>query len=154
MVMVKGGTEFNPKQHEKVTQPAQESVLQEAQRLINGDRNESYGHCLDDYNRTAALFNAAFAHKLSAPLSAEDLMLTMILVKISRVVHKPKRDSIVDIAGYAGCLEKAEQERARRSEIKDQIASPDKVWHYQPPSGVVQYSEIKGGVYPPVTKRK
>ncbi len=103
-----------------------ESVLQEAERLINGDRNESYGHALDDYGRTAALINAAFAHKLKEPFTAEDMMLVMIQVKVSRQINKHGRDNLTDIAGYAGCIEKAHNERQRRklrSVLEGDIAS-------------------------------
>lgn len=91
-----------------------ESILLEAERLTNQDRRATYGHPLDDYMRTAALFNAAFAHKLKEPLSPEDLMLTMILVKVSRQVNAAKRDNLVDIAGYANCINLAHDERDRR----------------------------------------
>jgi Domain of unknown function (DUF6378) len=91
-----------------------ESILQEAQRLIHGPRRAFYGHPLDDYTRTAGLFNSAFAHKLKEPLTPEEMMLAMILVKVSRQVNKPGRDNLTDIAGYAGCIEEASNERARR----------------------------------------
>lgn len=92
-----------------------ESVLQEADRLINGDRRGSYGHPLDDYTRTAGLINAALAHKLKEQFTAEDVMLCMVLVKISRFVHQPEhRDSLVDAAGYLGCIELATDERKAR----------------------------------------
>lgn len=90
------------------------SILLEAEGLINGDRQEAYSHPLDDYTRTAALFNAAFADKIKTPFVAEDLMLTMVLVKISRQRHKSKRDNLVDAAGYLGCIELSEKERKRR----------------------------------------
>lgn len=95
--------------------PPAESILQEAQRLIHGPRRQAYGHPLDDYERTAGLFNAAFAHKLKEPLTAEEMMLTMILVKVSRQVNRPGRDNIADIAGYAGCIDLATEERQRRA---------------------------------------
>jgi len=90
------------------------SILLEAERLTNQDRRSTYGHPLDDYTRTAALFNAAFAHKLKEDLSPEDLMLVMILVKVSRQVNQPKRDNLVDLAGYANCIDLAQNERIRR----------------------------------------
>lgn len=92
----------------------EESILQEAQRLIHGARRAFYGHPLDDYTRTVGLFNAAFAHKLKEPLTPEEMMLAMILVKVSRQVNKPGRDNLTDIAGYAGCIEESGRERERR----------------------------------------
>ena len=92
----------------------EENILREADKLTAEDRRGDYGHPLDDYNRTAALFNAAFADKLSSPFAAEDMMLAMILVKVSRQRNKPKRDNLTDICGYARCIELAEQERKNR----------------------------------------
>ena len=45
------------------------------------------------------------------PLSAEDVALCMIAVKLARQATRPKRDNIVDIAGYARVLELIQQER-------------------------------------------
>ena len=94
---------------------SKKSILLEAETLTNHDRRSAYGHPLDDYTRTAALFNAAFGHKLKEPMQAEDMMLAMILVKVSRQVHQPKRDNLTDIAGYANCIDLSFTEREVRS---------------------------------------
>jgi hypothetical protein len=88
------------------------SILTEAEGLINGPRNETYGHPLDDFNRTAMLWSALLGH----PITAEQVALCMMCVKMSRECHLPKRDNILDIAGYAGCLEKVIDERNRRAD--------------------------------------
>lgn len=90
------------------------SILLEAEKLINGDRRADYGHPLDDYTRTAGLFNAAFGDKIKSPFTAEDLILVMVLVKISRQRNLPKRDNLVDACGYLGCIELCEKEREKR----------------------------------------
>lgn len=91
--------------------PYEESALQEAQRLVHGDRGATYGHPLDDYTTTAALFTAI----LGAPVTAEQAILCMIAVKLSRLTRKPDhRDSAVDVAGYAECLTMVIAERKRR----------------------------------------
>jgi hypothetical protein len=90
------------------------SILAEAEKLTNHDRKTSYGHPLDDYTRTAALFNAAFAHKISEKFQPEDIMLAMVLVKISREINSPKRDNRVDGAGYFNCIDMSYEERAKR----------------------------------------
>lgn len=91
-----------------------ESVLEEAQRLIFGDRRQDYGHPLDDYTRTAGMVNAAFSDVLLRPFLPEEIMMIMIMVKLSRYREVPKRDSLVDGAGYFGCMAEAVEERARR----------------------------------------
>lgn len=87
-----------------------ESVLQEADRLINGNRQADYGHPLDNYQRIAALWSAI----LGQPVTAEQAVLCMVAMKMARLCHSLKRDSIVDLAGYAGLLELMQVERERR----------------------------------------
>lgn len=100
-----------------------ESILQEAQRLTHGPRQADYSHPLDDYTRTAALVNAALRHKLRVNLEPEDLTIIMLLVKVSRQMHKPKRDNMVDAAGYSWCTDEIIEERKRREATMNQVQS-------------------------------
>lgn len=101
------------KNPDKVT-GSRQSVLVEAQGLVHGDRNDDYGHPLDDWTRTANTFSALMAHKLKESLTAEDALLFMVCVKASREVNRPKRDNRVDGAGYFECIDWVVDERARR----------------------------------------
>src|SRR4030067_1366058 len=58
-------------------EPWDESILQEAQRLVHGDRGEAYGHPFDDFGRTALMASALLADKLSTPLVQEDIAMLM-----------------------------------------------------------------------------
>ena len=78
-----------------------ESIAQEAHRIVLGDRQEAYGHPADDFARTAALW----APILGCEVTAEQVALCLIQVKVSREVHAPKRDNRTDIAGYALTLD-------------------------------------------------
>lgn len=91
-----------------------ETILQEAQRLTTGDRQEAYGHPLDDFSKTAAMWSVI----IGAPVSAEQVALCMVAVKISRELNAPKRDNLVDGAGYFNCLQMLREERARRAKTK------------------------------------
>jgi hypothetical protein len=77
------------------------NILLEANEITGGERNESYGHPRDDFTRTAKLWSAF----LGVEIKPQHIPLMMILLKVSREANKHKRDSIVDIAGYARTLE-------------------------------------------------
>lgn len=83
------------------------SVLQEAQKLVHGSRQKSYGHPFDDFSRTAAIWTAIFRDilKSKAVVTPEQVALCMVGVKISRECNAPKRDNRVDGAGYFETLD-------------------------------------------------
>jgi len=76
------------------------ALLREAETLICGDRNASYGEPTQDFTRTAALWSA---YK-GVPFEAHEVATFLILLKCSRIAWSPdKHDHWVDIAGYAAC---------------------------------------------------
>lgn len=91
-----------------------ESILQEAERIINGQRQVDYGSARESFDRIGALWEQVLGHEVSA----EQVALCLIQLKVSRAIQNLRssgavqRDSIVDIAGYAGCLEKVQNELA------------------------------------------
>jgi hypothetical protein len=92
-------------------------ILTEAHGLIYGNRQHDYGSPLENWQKTADLVNAMLAHKLAEPLTAEDLVLMMVQVKIAREIHKPKHDSRVDGAGYFGVLDMIVEERKQHETV-------------------------------------
>lgn len=88
----------------------QDSILLEAQGLVYGDRNASYGHPYDDYSRTAKLWSAI----LGFEVTAEQAALCMVAVKLSRACHTFKRDNFVDGAGYFTVAQLIHEEQERR----------------------------------------
>lgn len=92
-----------------------ESILVEAERIVNGPRQATYGHPLDNFTRLAKLCEPI----VGVPLTAEQMALIMVQVKVSRLCETPgHRDSQVDGAGYFGVYSKIGPERARRAEAK------------------------------------
>jgi len=80
-----------------------ESILDEAKRLTTTARHSDYGHPADDFARTGAMWTGILASKLRSgeQVTAMDVPLCMIAVKVARQAHRHKRDNLVDIAGYA-----------------------------------------------------
>lgn len=95
-----------------------ESVCQEADRLVSGDRGADYGHPLADFSRTAKIWEAI----LGFPVSAPQVGLCMIGVKISRECNKHKRDNLADTCGYAKCVDMIETKlEEQRSIVKKEL---------------------------------
>lgn len=84
------------------------SVLKEAHAIINGERQKDYGSPLTSFTTIAALWSVV----LDIEVTAEQVALCMIQLKVARAKNGGmQRDSLVDIAGYAGCIELMEKER-------------------------------------------
>ncbi len=99
----------------KLNDDGQESILQEAHRLTHGDRNSTYGHPYDDYTCTAAIATAILGDTLNRPITAHQMALIMCAVKLSRESRIPKRDNLVDLAGYAWVARMCHEEAAVRA---------------------------------------
>lgn len=143
---------------------APESILQEAQKLIHGARNESYGHPRDNFAAIAALWNAYIDSANADALEAQDVANMMILLKVARVNNgKFLRDSYVDIAGYAGTAERLQEPQ---DDPVEQPEDTDNTWAspFDAPEGVWMVADCTGdtwwsfdrrgawgrlGVYPP-----
>lgn len=73
-------------------------ILEEAASLVHGSRQQDYAHPSVDFGRTAKMWSVLFG----VPVDPKQVPMALIMVKLSRLMNDPtKRDSIVDIAGYA-----------------------------------------------------
>ena len=77
------------------------TVLDEAQRIVQGPRRAAYGTPQENHSRTAVLWSA-YLHARGCPaaFSAEDVCALNLLQKIAREIHEPGRDNRVDMLGY------------------------------------------------------
>jgi hypothetical protein len=87
--------------YENPERAAEETICQEADRLVSSDRQATYGHPYHNFSQTASLWSVI----LGKEVTPEQVCLCMIGMKISRECNVPKRDNLVDIAGYAKCIE-------------------------------------------------
>jgi hypothetical protein len=85
-----------------MTEERKQTILEEAAGLVDGPRNEAYGHPREDFARTAVMWGAI----LGCDVTAEQVGLCMVALKISRECHCHKRDNLVDGAGYFRTVEK------------------------------------------------
>ncbi|MCB6541118.1 DUF6378 domain-containing protein [Desulfovibrio desulfuricans] len=85
-------------------------VLLEAHKIINGDRQQSYGNPEDTHGVIAELWNGYLQALLSAhdypvgpwpTLEPKDVALMMVLFKIGRELNGAGcKDNLIDAAGY------------------------------------------------------
>ena len=82
-----------------------------AANLVTGDRQDSYGHPLDDFTRAGKIWETI----LGVPVTAEQVALCMVGIKISRQTNSPKLDNVIDGIGYFLTLAMVQEERAERN---------------------------------------
>jgi hypothetical protein len=79
-------------------------ILDEAKRLITKERNNHYGPPTQDFRRAADILNALGFLIQGQPIETHHIAMIQAAVKLSRLTWSPdKRDSWVDLAGYAAC---------------------------------------------------
>ena len=72
------------------------TVAVDAIRLVDEDRNDSYGPPEENLSRIAGMWSAY----IGTDITAEDVALMMVLVKISRSKAGYSRDNAVDGVAY------------------------------------------------------
>ena len=85
--------------------PVRREILEEAAELTCGDRNNQYGPPTQDFDRVAKMLSALGYQKARGhEIEPHDVAIIMACLKLSRLMWSPeKRDSWVDLAGYAAC---------------------------------------------------
>ena len=92
----------------KTIAPKKQTIMEEAQGLIYGDRAKAYGTATENFTNIADMLTVILRKKLKEGVKIEpsDIPLCMIATKMCRELNSPKRDNYVDIVGYAGTAEK------------------------------------------------
>lgn len=86
------------------------SVLKEANKIIYGDREQTYGKPSKNLDTIAKMWNAYINAVGKRDLNAKDVACLMVLLKTARLANQPDhRDSVVDICGYAALIERCDE---------------------------------------------
>jgi hypothetical protein len=87
------------------------SILKEANTIIYGDREKTYGHPSKNLVTIALMWNAYLGAKANKDtLGPKDVAAMMVLLKTARLANNPEhRDSLVDICGYAALIERCDE---------------------------------------------
>lgn len=88
------------------------SVLEEAQAVIYGDREKTYGHPAKNLKTIANMWSAYMNNMDDGNfnITAKDVAAMMMLVKVARFANDPShRDNLVDVCGYAALIERCDE---------------------------------------------
>lgn len=93
------------------------TILKEANAIIYGDREKTYGHPSKNLKTIATMWNAYLNAKTEkGELNAKDVAALMMLVKVARFANDPShRDNLVDICGYAALVERCDESETESS---------------------------------------
>ena len=72
------------------------SILDEAQEILEGDRESDYGDPVANFNRISGIASSI----LDYTITPEECVVVMMAVKLSREHYKHKRDNLVDLVAY------------------------------------------------------
>ncbi len=91
--------------YERLTKGETESILSEAERIVNGERQADYSDPVENFKHISAIASAISKEELS-PITCA---IVMIAVKLARENYKHKRDNLVDLAGYVEILNRIKE---------------------------------------------
>lgn len=88
--------------------PTRAQVLHEVAELLTGDRAKDYGEPKDNYDRLVGILNQVIPE---LKWTYEKVSLVLLALKLARAANGYKKDSYVDLAGYAAiAIELIEEE--------------------------------------------
>lgn len=90
-----------------------EKMLDEARKIVCGDRDKEYGKSENNFQDIANFWNKYLHINI---ISSVDVANMLILMKIARATRNSKHlDNFVDIAGYAACAYEIEANEIDRN---------------------------------------
>ncbi len=100
---------------------AESTVLAEANDIIYGDREQTYGHPAKNLQTIADYWSAHLRSVFNCELSltVEDVCVMMAALKLARLANTPlHRDSQVDACGYIALMERCQDYRQQEEAAK------------------------------------
>lgn len=83
------------------------TALDEAKKIIYGDRERTYGKPSKNLDCIAKMWTAYLESIGGRELENKDVAIMMVLLKAARLANDPNHlDSVVDICGYAALVER------------------------------------------------
>ncbi len=96
-----------PKPKPSVDQPIPQSILEEAHKIIYGDRERTYGHPSKNLQRIADYWSV----HLEREVTINDVCIMMVLMKQARLGNDPThKDGMVDTCGYMALMERCQKQ--------------------------------------------
>ncbi len=92
---------------ERLTKSETESILSEAERIVNGERQADYSDPVKNFEHIARIASAI----LNKEITPEECCIVMIAVKHAREQYKHKRDNLVDLVGYQEILHRIKESK-------------------------------------------
>jgi len=81
--------------------------LEQTIKIVRGQREHDYGNKITNHENIAKLWSAFLDHEISA----HNVAICMMLVKVARLKHRPTEDCYLDMAGYAAIAGEIEDQK-------------------------------------------
>lgn len=91
-----------------MSRPIDETIDEEARRIVYGDREQTYDDPNRNFRKLAHMWQGVLDTKLAPEqiITANDVALMLVCLKISRESFQPNRENRVDGIGYLLCLDR------------------------------------------------
>ena len=93
-----------------IVEENKQSILSEAEEIVNGSRHSDYGDAKESFSRVATIANVMTGKELSP----EDCCAVLMAVKLVRESFKHKRDNLVDLCGYAHIMNELNENESEK----------------------------------------
>ncbi len=87
-------------QKENVYMENNTSLLLQAEKIVNGDRDEQYGNPSQAFQEYSNILKTTF----DIDLTPEQICKVQMAIKLGRLKYKFKQDSLLDLIGYSEIL--------------------------------------------------